>query len=102
MAISGYEEFLKERNIAIQQMIDEKKMKWDSVEEVTQQIKDKIGKIIAEIDYWEASGNDKTPKYNDLIDQLEKLNLTYNNHLNENKDLAKQLNKEIAILENLL
>lgn len=94
--------FEEERKKEIQDMIDKRKKKWDEIENERQKIKDKIGQIMAQLEFWEAIEKPKDISYNQKKNEIENLKITYQDHVEKYKELAKQLDKEIAILEELL
>lgn len=83
-------------------MISDRKKKWDKIVIERQEMKDKAGKLIADLDFWNAIGKPQNEEYFDKTSELTGLQVRYKGHIEKYQSLADQLNKEIDILNQFL
>lgn len=93
--------FKEQRNIELQNMIEEREKRWDAVKAKRDELEAEIGELQAQIMFRDALARDKDQAYNEMVTKKERLLEEHRKHIEENKELADTLNIEISILENL-
>ncbi len=95
-------EFCKEREEAIESMIQIRKDKWSPIAEERQKLRNEIGRAMAEHDFIEVKGYiDEDAELNPILEKINQLIAKYNDHVESYKLLANQLDKEMALLESI-
>lgn len=95
-------EFNKEIIEALDEMIQERKDKWEPHRENICELRKNIGKFKASIEFNEKRNSLNADELNNpLRDKLRRAIDVYNSYKEDTKALADTINKEIEILENL-
>lgn len=94
--------FDEDINYELDEMIEERKSKWNPYEDKLREMRGLIGKLIANKEFLEEIHKDsQDDKIKELTEEIEKRISKYNEFKAECQPLADLLNKEIVILENL-